>query len=226
MPCSRASSAASPAGVRWSRPTPPTRATSVTATTSAPAPRSAVGTPALPKSVPAGEIERFVIDQLRGIGTDPTLVRETLTHACARVQEDRTEPRGRTRGLRSGTAGRWNGEVCGLLGEVAKGSNPTALQRLAELQERIRTVEQGASEIHGQLLALDQELVTEDEVRTALSAFDPVWNALAPREQARIVQLLVERVDYDGANGTIAITFHAAGLKALAVERTTNGQSA
>ena len=77
-----------------------------------------------------------------------------------------------------------------------------------------------------QLLALEQERVTEDEVATALSTFDPVWNALAPREQARIVQLLVERVDYDGAAGTIAITFHPAGLKALAAERTTKEKSA
>jgi site-specific DNA recombinase len=177
------------------------------------------------KSIPAGEIERFVVDQLRGIGTDPTLVRETLSQACARADEDRKNLLAERRGLQR-DAGQWHEEIRGLIDAVAKGGNPRSLQRLAELQERIRTVEQRASDINAQLLALEQELVTEDEARTALSAFDPVWNALAPREQARIVHLLVERVDYDGANGTIAITFHPAGLKALAVERTTKEQSA
>jgi site-specific DNA recombinase len=177
------------------------------------------------KSIPAGEIERFVVEQLRGIGSDPTLVRETLTQACARADEDRKNLLAERRGLER-DAGRWNDEVSGLLNEVAKGGNPASLKRLAELQERIRTGDQRGSEINAQLLALEHELVTEDEVRTALSAFAPVWNALAPREQARVVQLLVERVDYDGANGTIAITFHPAGLKVLAVERTTKEQSA
>jgi site-specific DNA recombinase len=41
---------------------------------------------------------------------------------------------------------------------------------------------------------------------------------LTLREQTRVVQLLVERVDYDGAKGKIAITFHPTGIKTLAGE--------
>ena len=37
--------------------------------------------------------------------------------------------------------------------------------------------------------------VTESEVRSALQAFDPLWNQLFPVEQSRIIGLLVERVD-------------------------------
>ena len=37
--------------------------------------------------------------------------------------------------------------------------------------------------------------ITEAEARTALMHFDPLWDELFPAEQARIVQLLVERVD-------------------------------
>jgi site-specific DNA recombinase len=39
------------------------------------------------------------------------------------------------------------------------------------------------------------EDVTEDEAREALVQLDPLWDELFPAEQARIVQLLVERVD-------------------------------
>jgi hypothetical protein len=36
---------------------------------------------------------------------------------------------------------------------------------------------------------------TEEEAREALTQFDPLWDELFPAEQARILQLLVERVD-------------------------------
>ena len=41
----------------------------------------------------------------------------------------------------------------------------------------------------------DQGDITEDEAREALLQLDPLWDELFPAEQARIVQLLVERVD-------------------------------
>ena len=34
-----------------------------------------------------------------------------------------------------------------------------------------------------------------------------------------MIQLLVERVYYDGKNGTVSITFHPGGVKALAREQ-------
>ncbi|MCX6633471.1 MAG: hypothetical protein NT090_00010 [Acidobacteria bacterium] len=51
-----------------------------------------------------------------------------------------------------------------------------------------------------------------------MSLFDPVWESLAPREQARVVQLLVERVAYDGRDGQISVTFRPTGIKTLAAE--------
>jgi site-specific DNA recombinase len=45
-----------------------------------------------------------------------------------------------------------------------------------------------------------------------------VWDSLAPREQARLVQLLIEKVEYDGVNGRVAITFYPAGIRTLADE--------
>jgi hypothetical protein len=46
------------------------------------------------------------------------------------------------------------------------------------------------------------EKISEAEVREALECLDPLWDELFPAEQARIVQLLVERVDVspDGAD--------------------------
>ena len=47
-----------------------------------------------------------------------------------------------------------------------------------------------------------REDISEEEVRDALERLDPLWDELFPAEQARIVQLLVERIDIapDGAD--------------------------
>ena len=41
----------------------------------------------------------------------------------------------------------------------------------------------------------ERDDITEDEAREALLQLDPLWDELFPAEHARIVQLLVERVD-------------------------------
>ena len=62
----------------------------------------------------------------------------------------------------------------------------------------------------------DDTDITEDEVRDALRQVDPVWDELFPAEQARIVHLLVERVDL-GDDG-IAVQVRVEGLSGLARE--------
>jgi site-specific DNA recombinase len=89
---------------------------------------------------------------------------------------------------------------------------------LANIQDRIRAAGQRAAEVREQIVAMSQELVDEREVDAALSVFDPVWETLSPREQARVIRLLVERVDYDGKNGTVAVTFRPNGIKTLATQ--------
>jgi hypothetical protein len=58
--------------------------------------------------------------------------------------------------------------------------------------------------------------ISEADVRDALARLDPLWYELFPAEQARIVQLLVERVDVstDGAD----IRLRTEGLTNLVTE--------
>jgi len=62
----------------------------------------------------------------------------------------------------------------------------------------------------------EDESITEAEVREALLTLDPLWDELFPAEQARIVQLLVERIDLapDGAS----IRIRTEGLESLVTE--------
>jgi DNA invertase Pin-like site-specific DNA recombinase len=55
--------------------------------------------------------------------------------------------------------------------------------------------------------------LAEADVREALTRLDPIWDELFPAEQARIVQLLVERIDL-AVNG-LAIRLRTKGLTSL-----------
>ena len=58
--------------------------------------------------------------------------------------------------------------------------------------------------------------ITEDEVRKALAEFAALWDELFPAEQARLIQLLVQRVEVkpDG----LTILLRTDGLASLAAD--------
>jgi site-specific DNA recombinase len=71
--------------------------------------------------------------------------------------------------------------------------------------------------------ARDQEgTISEGEVRAALHDLDPVWEELFPAEQARIVQLLVERVEV--GEGGLTIRLRTEGLASLVQDLRTGTQ--
>jgi hypothetical protein len=58
--------------------------------------------------------------------------------------------------------------------------------------------------------------LTEQEMREALVQLDPLWEELFPGEQARVIQLLVDRVDIH--QDEVAIRLRNDGLSSLAGE--------
>jgi hypothetical protein len=62
----------------------------------------------------------------------------------------------------------------------------------------------------------EDAVLEEGEVVEALGALEPVWDELYPAEQARILRLLIERIDV--APDGISVTLHAAGIRSLVAE--------
>ena len=131
-------------------------------------------------SVPAGEIERFVVDQIKAIGRDPAVVAATFgetgrlaEEAIKSLQAERERLR---RQLRRDEA-----DIQGLAvrGTMTNGG----LARLADLQERVRLGEGRLAEIDRELATLDAQYISEAEVAEKLAAFEPLWESLSPREQ-------------------------------------------
>lgn len=88
---------------------------------------------------------------------------------------------------------------------------------LATIQERMDAAERRRrrpeiEEARGGQAAGDCE---DADVAAALAEFDVVCEALAPREQARVLELLIARVDHDGECGSAANTFHLATIAGI-----------
>jgi len=166
-------------------------------------------------SVPAPEIERFVIEQIKSIGKDTNLLAETLEQSRHQREESIKELESEKRSLER-QLNRYSTELRNLVAKVDHGG--LATDRMADLHDRIRTAEQRTTEVREQIVALSRELVDAREVGEACSLFDPMWDMLTAREQARILHLLIQHVDYDGQNGNVSITFHPTGIKTLADE--------
>ena len=164
------------------------------------------------KSVPAGEIEQFVIEQIKSMGRDPKVLAEIVRQARGQGERSLAELQREEQTLKRQLA-RHVADLRKLSGEAGDGQKAG---QLANLQDRVRAGEQRATEVREQIVALNREMVDEREVEAAMAMFSPVWDTLNPREQERIIHLLVERVDYDGAQGRVSVTFRANGIKTLA----------
>jgi len=164
------------------------------------------------KSIPAQEIERFVVDEIKAIGRDPALAEETLEQ-LRRQQEARTIELKAEKAALTREVGRAQNELRRVVESL--GRDAAAPARMADLQDRISSAETRYSEVCAELEAIESDQLNSEQAAQALAAFDPVWEHLTLREQAKVVHLLVEQVSYHGGDGTVAISFHPAGIQAL-----------
>ena len=89
---------------------------------------------------------------------------------------------------------------------------------LAAVQERIAAIETRQTEIKAELATLDVQAIDRDELARALELFDPIWDVLLTPERERVLRLLIEKIDYDGATQQLAITWRLSGFGQLADE--------
>jgi site-specific DNA recombinase len=160
-------------------------------------------------------MERFVVNEIRAIGRDPAVVAATVAATRAQAEEASKA----LAGERAALGRQRRDDEAELRRRTAKPvTDEYTAGLVADLQDRIRRAGRRLAEVREEEVALADDLVDEAEVARVLAEFGTLWGALTPREQARVVELLVERVDYDGQNGSVSITFRPAGIKTLGAE--------
>ncbi len=169
------------------------------------------------KSLPAAEIENFVIERIRCIGKDPQLLSEALEQARLQQKKNIEELKGEGREINR-RLDHYRGQVQKIAESLLSNKDISLVTKLSDLENRIGIGEKRAAQIQEELNALERDRIDEEEFSSVLSQFDPVWETLSSREQARVIHLLVDKIGYDGANGLIAINFRPTGIKTLSQE--------
>ncbi len=179
------------------------------------------GASACPGSrVAAGELEAFVVDQLREVGRDPAVLDATLAADRSGRDARRPELEAEARRLAS-KQGRLKAERENLVDAVAKGDGNAShvlLERVEALDEEVAGAGQRIEAVSGELAALELGAIDGDELRTALEDLEPIWGELFPKERVRVLALLLESVEFNGAEGEVVLTFRPGAPRGLAGE--------
>jgi len=169
-------------------------------------------------SIPAQKLEDVVVEQIRVIGQDRELQRETLRQVREARDAKRPALVSEQKRLRKRLE-KLRGEIRILLDALATGEAGASVgAEIRELEEQAGQLERRLAELASELASLDRDTVDEDDLRKALCLFDPVWDVLFPMEKARIIQRLIESIDHDGRTGKLGIEFAPSGIQALASE--------
>lgn len=100
--------------------------------------------------------------------------------------------------------------------EALEGAVLTYLQQVAEEPDLLQEVTGSAAE--------EPEISTE-HIRTVLTRLLPVWETLFPAERRRVLQQMLERIDYHGGTGTLGLTLSPQGLCRLYNEMTASEEA-
>ncbi|MBF0121469.1 MAG: recombinase family protein [Desulfobacterales bacterium] len=164
------------------------------------------------KSIPAPEVEKFVIEQIRCIGKDKDLFERTFDNACIEItaQVEKLEAEKEMMKKKLSIYNKDMGKL------IASGEFTET--RLADLQEQITITEKRIAAIFDEIKALHNSKINKEEMKTALSYFEPLWEEMSMLEQSRLLHLLIEKIGYDGKEETIEIKLRSSGIKRLIVE--------
>jgi len=163
-------------------------------------------------SLPAAEIEDFVIDQIRRVGQDPGVVRDTLAQSRVQTQTTVERLKKEKNALERAILGQYER----LNQAIADGEKESAF---ADIQDQIREGEQRLSEIVDEMTSVSSLMIDESDVCESLGRFQEVWAALSPAEKAKAIHQIVDSIQYDGHSKELSISYHPIGIKTFSQEQ-------
>jgi len=167
------------------------------------------------RSVSAPALENAVVEQLRGIGHNPAMLREVLRQLAghrdreaAEIDREKADVEKELKMIAQEMK-----ETVTVAG--ADSSSELATRRLAELQDRVSHLGSRSADLRQQSAAIEVDGIDTQGAEAAFHEFDPLWEQLSTWEQERFIRTLVERVSYDGKTGTVTLGFRSRGIKDL-----------
>ncbi len=162
-------------------------------------------------SLPAGEIESMVVDQLRSVFQNPDVIARTFREVATLATDGP------------------NADELARLDELRSRRKQVgqAIRSLLTLDDpESEFLQTELKDLHGQLKSLDESIrqietrpATEadlEAVTSALQRLDPIWEVLYPEEQRRVLELLVDEIDI--GKSAVTVQFRADGIEQIVTE--------
>lgn len=166
-------------------------------------------------SLPAGEIESMVVDQVRGILRSPEVIARTFGEVATRGPTGRApEVVSRVEELR-GRRKRAEQAIRSLL-TLDDPESEFIQTELKRLHGEMKLVNDAIMQIESEPESVDE--IDLADVTTALQRIDPIWEFLIPVEQRRVLELLVSKITV--AKGQLDIQFRTSGIAQIVDELT------
>lgn len=146
-----------------------------------------------------------MLQEIARIGNDPALQDEVIRQHEAQRQAERA--------CALETKRKLDAEATRIANGIQKAAAASDANTLASLNQCEADNQSALVRVGIELEDLAQAAIHADGLRQALDAFNETWDALNLHDRIRLLNLLTERVAYDGESGEIAITFRAWGPK-------------
>jgi len=170
-------------------------------------------------TISAQKLEDQVLGHIQAIGQDVGLQKRMVAAAKKAQKAERATLETQRRQLKKKLA-KVRSEIAGLVNAISKGTaqGQSISARLDELEGQAGALQGKLAELDRQISALDASAIDKHDLAEALSLFDPIWEVLYPTERARIIQLLIEHIDFRGKDTPPYVELSSAGVRLLAAE--------
>lgn len=162
-------------------------------------------------TLPAAQMEEAVVDHIRCIASDAQLRRDVFEQFQTRGNNEIAALISQERSL-VGQLSQYHEEINRLAIDTA---SSRSANRLATLHEQVAKVERSLATVRSELESFKDQRFTEQDVNAAFADFDNIWGSLTTVEKTEVLQLLIERVEFDAEDSTIAISLRSSGIKSL-----------
>jgi len=166
------------------------------------------------RPLPAEALEEFVIDKVREVAADERLVAELFGRLQQRIEE-RREPLKTERQKLPSRIASLSAEAKRLAEDMGRADGPARNHldtRLREVGDDIEREEARLREVERTLAQIDCIELDARWVADTLAQFDAAWDMLSHENRGRLVRAIIQKVDVDEPNGTIAATVADLGL--------------
>ena len=163
-------------------------------------------------SLPAGEIESFILNEIRNIGLDEKLIEDVVRKTEMSIQHESKAHKKQLKLLLKELS-----EQQKQLSGIMAVPEPDVVAA-DKMQGQIAITQRSINNAKERLGIMEASTFSARDIRDACRRFDPLWDTLSSKEQWRTLKTLLESVEFDSATESVNINFAPGGVKKITKE--------